>query len=177
MHAWLALDSTCPAAFAICCHAMHAWLALDSTCPAICANLFRANLFRSQWQVKMRWSSSKLQPTLHFGICWAISPPLRFACDSAGACMWWVHESARDGFDVFSKHHKHHLHVSTLHTDNGGEFLKADLDAFCEESATRRSFSVPCCPPQNASAERMWGRVTHDCPQIVSSISWTIRAN
>ena len=65
----------------------------------------------------------------------------------------------------------HHLHVSTLHTDNGGEFLKADLDAFCEESATRRSFSVPCCPPQNASAERMWGRVTHDCPQIVSSVS------
>ena len=51
----------------------------------------------------------------------------------------------------------HHLHVSTLHTDNGGEFLKADLDAFCEESATRRSFSVPCCPPQNASAERRCG--------------------
>jgi hypothetical protein len=61
----------------------------------------------------------------------------------------------------------HHLHVSTLHTDNGGEFLKADLDAFCEESATRRSFSVPCCPPQNASAERMWGRVTHDCPHSI----------
>ena len=66
----------------------------------------------------------------------------------------------RDGFDIFLKHHKHQLHVSkptTWHTDNGGEFLNADLDAFCEEFAIRRSFSVPYCPPQNASAERMWG--------------------
>ena len=31
------------------------------------------------------------------------------------------------------------------------------MDAFCEEFAVKRSFSVPYAPPQNAHAERMWG--------------------
>lgn len=43
------------------------------------------------------------------------------------------------------------------HTDNGGEFMSSDLEAFCEEFAVKRSFSVPYAPPQNAHAERMWG--------------------
>jgi transposase InsO family protein len=45
----------------------------------------------------------------------------------------------------------------TWHTDNGREFVSSDLDAFCDEFAVRRSFSVPYAPPQNAHAERMWG--------------------
>jgi len=45
----------------------------------------------------------------------------------------------------------------TWHTDNGDEFMSDDLDAFCEEFAVNRSYSVPYAPPQNARAERMWG--------------------
>ena len=45
----------------------------------------------------------------------------------------------------------------TWHTDNGGEFVSADVDEFCQEFAVHRSFSVPYAPPQNAHAERMWG--------------------
>ena len=41
--------------------------------------------------------------------------------------------------------------------DNGGEFTSDDLNAFCEEFAINRGFSVPYAPPQNGHAERMWG--------------------
>ena len=63
-------------------------------------------------------------------------------------------------FKEFLSDHKEHLSHGkkvTWHTDNGGEFMSHDLDAFCNEFAVARSFSVPYAPPQNAQAERMWG--------------------
>ena len=63
-------------------------------------------------------------------------------------------------FEEFLTDHKEHLsHGKTVtwHTDNGGEFMSHDLNAFCEEFSVKRSFSVPYAPPQNAQAERMWG--------------------
>lgn len=49
--------------------------------------------------------------------------------------------------------------VSLWHTDNGGEFDSGSLDAFCIEMATRRSYSVPHVPQQNATSERVWGTI------------------
>ena len=69
-------------------------------------------------------------------------------------------EEVRAAFDQFLKENKSDLPTDkpiTWHTDNGGEFMSHDLDAFCEEFAVKRSFSVPYAPPQNAHAERMWG--------------------
>ena len=69
-------------------------------------------------------------------------------------------EEVRAAFDQFLKENKSDLPTDkpiTWHTDNGGEFMSHDLDAFCEEFAIKRSFSVPYAPPQNAHAERMWG--------------------
>ena len=48
-------------------------------------------------------------------------------------------------------------HIKRWHCDNGGEFTSDDLNAFCEEFAIKRSFSVPYAPQQNAQAERIWG--------------------
>ena len=67
----------------------------------------------------------------------------------------------REGFEQFLSEFKHLVPESkqiTWHTDNGGEFISQDLDEFCQEFAIRRSFSVPYAPPQNAQAERMWGK-------------------
>lgn len=66
----------------------------------------------------------------------------------------------KNAFQEFLSDHKEHLshgNKVTWHTDNGGEFMSHDLDAFCNEFAVTRSFSVPYAPPQNAQAERMWG--------------------
>mmetsp|Transcript_30269 Transcript_30269/g.78511 ORF Transcript_30269/g.78511 Transcript_30269/m.78511 type:complete len:205 (-) Transcript_30269:16-630(-) len=46
-----------------------------------------------------------------------------------------------------------------LAADNGGEYLNKDMDAFCEEIAVRRSFTIPYKPDQNPYAERAWGIV------------------
>ena len=48
-------------------------------------------------------------------------------------------------------------HEVNWRTDNGGEFMSSDLDAFLNEFSVVRSFSTPYAPPQNAHAERMWG--------------------
>ena len=66
----------------------------------------------------------------------------------------------REGFQAFLTKYKHRLpsdKVVRWHTDNGGEFMSDDLDAFCDEFAIKRSFSIPYSPPTNAHAERMWG--------------------
>ena len=67
-------------------------------------------------------------------------------------------------FESFLLEHKSALercraagHDVNWRTDNGGEFMSKDLDAFLDEFAVKRSFSVPYAPPQNAHAERMWG--------------------
>ena len=70
----------------------------------------------------------------------------------------------RDCFESYIKKNQHRLQKCrdagfdvTWRTDNGGEFMSADLDEFCEEFAVKRSFSVPYTPELNAHAERMWG--------------------
>ena len=77
----------------------------------------------------------------------------------------------RAAFDSFLKDHKEHLahkRKVTWHTDNGGEFMSHDLDAFCDEFAVARSFSVPYAPPQNAQAERMWGMLLRPVRTLLS---------
>ena len=49
--------------------------------------------------------------------------------------------------------------VGQFWTDNGGEYLNADMDQFCEEICVKRSYTVPYAPPQNPYAERAWGTV------------------
>ena len=69
-------------------------------------------------------------------------------------------DEVTSSFREFLTDHKDYLahgRKVTWHTDNGGEFMSHDLDAFCNEFAVTRSFSVPYAPPQNAQAERMWG--------------------
>ena len=69
-------------------------------------------------------------------------------------------EEVRAAFDQFLRENKPYLPTDkpiTWHTDNGGEFMSRELEAFCDEFAVKRSFSVPYAPPQNSHAERMWG--------------------
>ena len=47
--------------------------------------------------------------------------------------------------------------VDEWHTDNGTGFTATDMDNFCAELGTRRSYSVPYEPTRNANAERVWG--------------------
>ena len=44
--------------------------------------------------------------------------------------------------------------IGQLHTDNGGEFLNEDMEAFCEEIGTKRTYTVPYLSSQNPYAER-----------------------
>ena len=66
-------------------------------------------------------------------------------------------------------------------TDNGGEFMSADLDAFLHEFSVVCSFSTPYAPPQNAHAERMWGIIlrcmrTTMAESGISERFWTFAA-
>ena len=47
--------------------------------------------------------------------------------------------------------------VTEWHTDQGGEFCNNDLDDFCEEISTRRTYSLAYDKNKNAKAERLWG--------------------
>jgi hypothetical protein len=51
-------------------------------------------------------------------------------------------------------------------TDNGGEFISADISDFCDEFVTKRGFTVPYRSPQNAQAERLWG-ILQRCMRIM----------
>ena len=72
-------------------------------------------------------------------------------------------------------------HDVNWRTDNGGEFMSADLDAFLHEFSVVRSFSTPYAPPQNAHAERMWGIIlrcmrTTMAESGISERFWTFAA-
>jgi len=65
---------------------------------------------------------------------------------------------------TFMSEHKHLLTNTSLagvvdqwHTDNAGGFMSADVDTFCAELGTRRSFSVPHVHERNTYSERVWG--------------------
>lgn len=49
--------------------------------------------------------------------------------------------------------------IGRLWTDNGGEYQNHDLEQFCEEICTKRSWTVPYNSWQNPYAERAWGTV------------------
>ena len=65
---------------------------------------------------------------------------------------------------TFMSEHKHLLTNTTTsgvvdqwHTDNAGGFMSDDIDTFCAELGTRRSFSVPHVHERNTYSERVWG--------------------
>ena len=63
-------------------------------------------------------------------------------------------------FQAFISEHKSILQDGKIHefySDNGGEYLNADVELFCDEVCNIRRLSTPYCPPQNAIAERLWG--------------------
>ena len=70
-------------------------------------------------------------------------------------------ETVLEAFQQFLVDHQHFLPrgVETLWSDNGGEFVNRDMDAFCEEICVRRTYSVPYEPSQNPYAERAWGTI------------------
>ena len=68
-------------------------------------------------------------------------------------------ETVLAAFQQFIHDHSHELTkgVVQFHTDNGGEYINSDMDAFCEEICVKRSFTVPYNSAQNPYAERSWG--------------------
>ena len=87
---------------------------------------------------------------------------------SKWVAVYFLHDKSPEG--VLSAHKQflsdhevelrpNNRRVTVWHTDNGGEFVSRDLDAFCIEMATRRSFSIPHVPEHNATAERVWGAI------------------
>ena len=68
------------------------------------------------------------------------------------ACQTWVKDHAR----FMTKTAKPGV-PDEWFCDNGGEFRSNDMEAFCAELGTRRTFSVPYVPQRNSYAERLWG--------------------
>ena len=70
-------------------------------------------------------------------------------------------ETVLGAFQRFLSEHSDYLPngVREFWTDNGGEYINADMDQFCEEICVTRSKTVPYAPPQNPYAERAWGTV------------------
>ena len=67
-------------------------------------------------------------------------------------------DGVKDALQRFIAEHKQVIPtVREWFTDNGGEFCSSDIDEFCHEIAVVRRYSVPYCPPQNGTAERLWG--------------------
>jgi len=68
-------------------------------------------------------------------------------------------ETVLSAFQQFISDHSDRLPNGVGHfwTDNGGEYLNKDMDAFCEEICIKRSYTVPYKPDQNPYAERAWG--------------------
>ena len=70
-------------------------------------------------------------------------------------------ETVLEAFQQFITDHSDKLSQGIGHfwTDNGGEYLNKDMEAFCEEICVKRNFTVPYKPDQNPYAERAWGTV------------------
>ena len=46
------------------------------------------------------------------------------------------------------------MHVKTLQSDQGGEYVKATLETYCSENGIKIELTVPHTPEQNGVAER-----------------------
>ena len=69
----------------------------------------------------------------------------------------------QDALERFLVDHKHVFKrgVTEWFCDNGGEFCSDNINEYCHEISVRRQYSVPYCPPQNGTAERLWGLLLH----------------
>ena len=45
--------------------------------------------------------------------------------------------------------------LKCLRSDNGGEYVSKEFDAFCDSKGIKREITAPYNPPQNGTAERM----------------------
>ena len=78
-------------------------------------------------------------------------------------CVYFLPDKEKEtvlaAFKKFIQDHRDLLPngVKSFHSDNGGEYINSDMDAFCEELCINRSFTVPYAAPQNPHAERAWG--------------------
>ena len=79
-------------------------------------------------------------------------------------------ESVLAGFNLFLSDHADQLTrgVGTFWTDNGGELLNSDMEAFCEELAIKRTYTVPYMPSQNPYAERANGTILRPLRTILA---------
>lgn len=70
-------------------------------------------------------------------------------------------EDVLQSFQTFLREHQDVLPygVGKFHTDNGGEYLNSDMEAFCDEICIKRSFTIPYEAWQNPYAERIWGQL------------------
>jgi transposase InsO family protein len=68
-------------------------------------------------------------------------------------------ETILEAFQQFMLDHSSRLPngIGLFHTDNGGEYQNADMEKFCEEISTKKTYTVPYLPQQNPYAERVWG--------------------
>ena len=80
-------------------------------------------------------------------------------------------ETVLDAFRLFLSDHDRLLTrgIGTFWTDNGGEYLNSDMDAFCEEMCIKRSYTVPYTPSQNPYAERANGTLLRPLRSIIAS--------
>ncbi|MDP6909724.1 MAG: DDE-type integrase/transposase/recombinase, partial [Flavobacteriales bacterium] len=79
-------------------------------------------------------------------------------------------ESTLQAFKDFLHDHKDILPngVKEFHSDNGSEMVNQDFEAFCEEIACRRTYTVPYAPQLNPYAERTWGSLLRKVRTVLS---------
>ena len=80
-------------------------------------------------------------------------------------------ETVLDAFRLFMSDHERFLikGIGTFWTDNGGEYLNKDMEAFCEELCINRSYTVPYTPSQNPYAERANGTLLRPLRSVLAS--------
>jgi len=64
--------------------------------------------------------------------------------------------------------------IRTLRTDNGGEYLSAEFEAYLKSKGIRHELSVPYSPEQNGVAERMNGTLVESARSVITHAGLSI---
>ena len=67
------------------------------------------------------------------------------------------------------------LKISTIRTDNGGEYFSDEWKSFCEENGIRHEHIVPYNPQQNGIAERKNRTLLDACRSMIQVVRLPLR--
>ena len=135
-----------------------------SFCEACIAGKMKRQPFRSVGEIR---SKRKLQ-LIHSDVCGPMPTEsiggnayfVTFIDDFSRCCAVYFLKRKSEVFSKFKEfeqrvHNDCDLHIGTLRSDNGGEYLSNEFKIYLKSKGIHHELTVPHCPEQNGVAERM----------------------